>query len=415
MQLRSLPFYTMDDFNFEGKKVLLRVDINSPIDPKTGNILDDTRIRSHAQTVKELIKLGASVAILAHQGRPGDSDFTMLGAHSIILSRHLGMEVNYVEDLFGPYARSQISSMKPGEALLLENTRFYSEENIEKVPEAQAKTFLVKILSPLFSVYVNDAFATAHRSHPSLVGFPMVMPSAGGRLLQREVEILSSLFEPSSKPCIFVLGGGKVPDSVQLMETLLPKGLADKVLLTGLISHLFLIAQGKRVGKATTKIMEGKGLNALLPRAEALLKKYGDMILTPVDIAYLKGDARVEAPLDRIPDDSPIYDIGESTISMYSALLRDAKTVIMRGPAGYIEDPRFARGSEGLLQALVSSRAVSLLGGGHLRAISERLGIAEKIGYFSTGGGAFITFLSGEKLPALEVLIASKQKFNSDK
>lgn len=415
MRENPLPFYTMDDFNFDGKKVLLRVDINSPIDPKTGKILDDTRIRSHAATVKELIGLGASVAIMAHQGRPGDSDFTTLKPHSELLEKHLSMDVNYVEDIFGPYARSQISSMRPGDILLLENTRFYSEENIEKVPEAQAKTFLVRLLSPLFSLYVNDAFATAHRSHPSLVGFPLVMPSAGGRLLQREVEILSSLYEPSSKPCIFVLGGGKVSDSVQLMETLLPKGLADKVLLTGLISHLFLIAQGNRLGKATTKIMEGKGLNALLPRAEALIKKYGDLIVTPSDVAYLKGDRRVETKVGSVPDDAPIYDIGESTIALYSQFLRSARTVIMRGPAGYIEDPRFARGSEGLLQALVGSSAVSLLGGGHLRAISERLGIADKIGYFSTGGGAFITFLSGEKLPALEVLIASKQKFSSDK
>ncbi len=405
----------MDDFNFDGKKVLLRVDINSPIDPKTGKILDDTRIRSHAQTVKELIGLGASVAILAHQGRPGDNDFTTLRDHSELLSKHLGMDVNYIEDIFGPYARSQISSMKPGDILLLENTRFYSEENLEKVPEVQAKTFLVKILSPLFSLYVNDAFATAHRSHPSLVGFPMVMPSAGGRLLQTEVEILSSLFEPSSKPCIFVLGGGKVSDSVQLMETLLSKGLADKILLTGLVSHLFLIARGSNVGKATTKIMEGKGLFSLLPRAESLIKKYGETIMTPIDVAFLKEGRRVEAALDGIPDNSPIYDIGESTVSKYSELLKNAKTVIMRGPAGYIEDPRFTRGSEGLLKALVSSRAVSLLGGGHLRAISERLNIADKIGYFSTGGGAFIMFLSGEKLPALEVLIASKQKFNSER
>ncbi|MDI9643999.1 MAG: phosphoglycerate kinase [Candidatus Verstraetearchaeota archaeon] len=415
MGSHSLPFYTMDDFAFEGKKVLLRVDINSPIDPKTGAIIDDTRIKSHAKTVKELVRMGASVAILAHQGRPGDSDFTNLEAHGELLSRYLDIEVKYVEDIFGPYARSEISKMRPGDVLLLENTRFYSEENIEKVPEAQAKTFLVRRLSPLFSVYVNDAFATSHRSHPSLVGFPVVMPSAGGRLLEAEVGILSSLFKPSSKPCVFVLGGGKVSDSVQLMETLLPKGLADRVLLTGMISHLFLIARGHRVGKATIKIMEGKGLNALLPRAEALLNKYGEMILTPSDVSYLKGDQRVETSLNGIPDDAPIYDIGESTIEEYSKILKEAKTVIMRGPAGYIEDPRFTKGSEKLLLALVGGSAVSLLGGGHLRAISERLGIADKIGYFSTGGGAFITFLSGDKLPALEVLIASKQKFRSDR
>ncbi|MGB9622665.1 MAG: phosphoglycerate kinase, partial [Candidatus Bathyarchaeia archaeon] len=281
----KLGFYTMDDFDFDGKKILLRVDINSPIDPKTGMITDDTRIKSYASTIKELLEKGASVTVLAHQGRPGDSDFTTLENHATLLSKYINKEVNYVEDVFGPTARSTISSSKPGDVILLENVRFYSEESIEKVPEAQAKTYLVKYLSPLFSLYVNDAFATSHRSHPSLTGFPMVMPSCGGRLLQKEVDFLSDVMDTISKPCIFVLGGGKVPDSVQLMEALLPKGVADKVLLTGLVSHLFLIAKGERLGKATVRIIEGKGLYSLLPRAQNLLKNYSDKIVTPVDIA----------------------------------------------------------------------------------------------------------------------------------
>lgn len=408
-------FYTMDDFNLEGRKVLLRVDINSPMDAKTGKITDDTRIRSHAETIKELLNRGSSVAVLAHQGRPGDSDFTTLAAHSALLSKYVGSDVKYVEGLFGPYARSSIGAMKDGEALLLENVRFYSEENIEKIPEAQAKTFLVRNLAPLFSLYINDAFATAHRAHPSLVGFPMVMPSAGGRLLQKEVDFLSCVFDKSCKPCIFILGGGKVPDSVQLMETLLPKDLADKVLLTGLVSHLFLIASGKRLGKSTVKIMEGKGLNSLLPRAEFLLKTYGDRIMMPVDIAYLRGGRRQESDISHPDDASPVYDIGEATVKLYGETISRANTVIMRGPAGYIEDTRFTKGSEELLLSLVRANARTLLGGGHLRAISERLKVADKIGYFSTGGGAFITFLSGERLPALEVLITSAQKFKSDK
>ncbi len=407
------PFYTMDDFDFENKRVLLRVDINSPIDPKTNRILDDTRIKSHAATVRELIDKGASVAILAHQGRPGDSDFTTLEAHAPLLSDYVGANVNYVQDIFGPCARSSISAMKPGEVILLENVRFYSEENMEKVPEAQAKTFLVRYLSPLFSIYVNDAFATAHRSHPSLVGFPSVMPSAGGRLLQYEVDFLDSVFHSSSKPTVFVLGGGKVPDSVQLMETLLPKGIADKVMLTGIISHLFLLADGKRLGRSTEKVLEGKGLQAMLPRAEALLRKYGANIMLPVDIAILRNGQRAEIPLNGIADDTPVYDIGPETTRLYIEEIRRARTVIMRGPAGYIEDPRFAKGSEDLLRSLVGTRAKTLLGGGHLRAISERLKIDQKVGYFSTGGGAFITFLSGEKLPALEALIISAQKFKT--
>lgn len=414
MKSSSSAFYTMDDFNLKGKKVLLRVDINSPIDPKTGRITDDTRIKSHADTIRELVDKGASVAILAHQGRPGDSDFTTLAPHLPLLSKYINREVNYIEDLFGPCARSSISSMKAGDVLLLENVRFFSEENIEKVPEAQAKTLLVKYLAPLFDLYINDAFATAHRAHPSLVGFPVVMPSAGGRLLQKEVDFLSCVFSESSKPCIFILGGSKVQDSVQLMETLLPKGIADKVLLTGLVSHLFLIASGKHLGKSAVKVLEGKGLNSMLPRAESLLKKYGDRIMMPVDVAVLRSNSRCDTDLENIKD-CPIYDIGPKTSKLYKGVISHSKTVVMRGPAGYIEDQRFTKGSEELLLSLVQSGAKTLLGGGHLRAISERLGIANMIGYFSTGGGAFITFLSGEKLPALEVLITSAQKFKSDR
>jgi phosphoglycerate kinase len=414
MRRDTLSFYTMDNFVFNGKKVLLRVDINSPID-KVGIISDDTRIRSHAKTINELIELGASVAVLAHQGRPGDADFTTLEAHSKILQKYVNAPLKYVDDLFGPCARDSIKAMKQGDVILLENARFYSEENVEKVPEVQAKTFLVKYLAPLFSLYVNDAFATAHRGHPSLTGFPMVMPSAGGRLLENEVEFLSTVSSGSSKPCVFVLGGGKVPDSVQLMEALLPTGMADKVLLTGLISHLFMIAQGKRVGHATMKVMEGKGLNSLLPRAESLLKNYGERIMTPIDVATLRSGSRYETGLSGMEGDAPIYDIGEGTVKAYCNELKKAKTVMMRGPAGFIEDPRFTKGSEALLKCLVATSAKSLLGGGHLRSISEKLGVADKIGYFSTGGGAFITFLSGEKMPALEVLITSAQKFKSDR
>ncbi len=414
MNSNTPSFYTMDNFVFDGKKVLLRVDINSPID-KSGKITDDTRIKSHAETINELIDLGASVAVLAHQGRPGDSDFTTLEAHSKILQKYLKVPLTYIDDLFGPCARESIKRMKKGDVLLLENARFYSEENIEKIPEVQAKTFLVKYLAPLFSVFINDAFATAHRGHPSLTGFPMVMPSAGGRLLEKEVEFLGHVSSGASKPCIFVLGGGKVPDSVQLMETLLPKGMADKVLLTGLISPLFMVAQGKEVGHATLKVMEGKGIHSLIPRAEALLKSYGNKIMTPIDVATLKSGNRIETDLASVADDAPIYDIGEATVAAYCKELKKAKTIMMRGPAGFIEDSRFTKGSEMLLKCIVNTGAKTLLGGGHLRSISEKLGVAGKIGYFSTGGGAFITFLSGERMPSLEVLITSTQKFKSER
>ncbi|MEM1573610.1 MAG: phosphoglycerate kinase [Candidatus Methanomethylicaceae archaeon] len=413
--MSELGFYTMDDFNFEGKKVLLRIDINSPIDPKTGEITDDFRIRSHIPTILELLEKGSSLTILAHQGRPGDYDFSTLENHAKYLSKYLNQEVEYIEDIFGPTARSAIKSSKPGDVILLENVRFYSEEVIEKVPEAQSKTFMVRYLAPLFSIYVNDAFATSHRSHPSLTGFPMVLPSCGGRLLEKEVKYLNMIMESQLRPCIFILGGGKVPDSVQLIEAILSKGIADKVLLTGLVAHLFMFAKGERLGKANMKILEGKGFHTLLPRAQNLLKLYPDKIVTPKDVATLKNEERIEVSVKELTDSLPIYDIGSETIDLYHNLLNHAKIIIMRGPAGYIEDKRFTKGSEELLKRIIKTNAKIILGGGHLRKIAEKINVTNRIDYFSTGGGAFIAYISGEKLPAIEALITSAHIFKSEK
>ncbi|MCQ5336596.1 MAG: phosphoglycerate kinase [Candidatus Methanomethylicia archaeon] len=408
-------FYTMDDFDFNGKKVLLRVDINSPIDPNTNEILDDFRIKYHVPTILELLDKGASITILAHQGRPGDNDFTTLSNHARLLSRYLNREVKYIEDIFGPTAKSSISSSKPGDIILLENVRFYSEEVIEKMPEAQSRTFLVRFLAPLFSIYINDAFATSHRSHPSLTGFPMVLPSCGGRLLEKEVESLSLIMEDSLRPSIFILGGGKVQDSLQLIEALLQRNIADKILLTGLVSHLFMIAKGLTLNRETLRILEGKGIYALLPRAQRLVQSFPNKIVTPIDSALLKNNERIEVDIENLPNFSPIYDIGENTVKLYYEIIKDAKVIVVRGPAGYIEDERFSKGSEDLLKCIINSKAKKILGGGHLRRIAEKLNIVDKIDYFSTGGGAFIAFLSGEKLPAIEALINSAKKFKSDK
>lgn len=405
----------MDDFDFNGKRVLLRIDINSPIDPNTNEILDDFRIRYHVPTILELLDRGASVTILAHQGRPGDNDFTTLSNHAKLLSHYLNREVKYIEDIFGPTARSSILSSKPGDVILLENVRFYSEEVIEKIPEAQSKTFLVRFLAPLFSIYINDAFATSHRSHPSLTGFPMVLPSCGGRLLEKEVESLNLIMEDSLRPSVFILGGGKVSDSLQLIEALLQRNIADKVLLTGLVSHLFMIAKGLNLNRETLRVLEGKGIYSLLPRAQRLVQSFPDRIVVPIDSALLKNGNRVEVSNENIPNFSPIYDIGENTIKLYSEIIKDAKIIVVRGPAGYIEDERFSKGSENLLKCIVNSKGKKILGGGHLRRIAEKLKVIDKIDYFSTGGGAFIAFLSGEKLPAIEALIISAKKFKPNK
>ncbi len=215
-----------------GRKVLLRVDLNSPID-KDGRILDSSRLKAHAPTIKELVERRNSVVLISHQGRPGDRDFVELQEHAQILSKYLDMNVEFVDDVMGPYAREKIKNMKEGEIILLNNVRMVSEELIEAPPQQHAKTFLVRKLSPLFDGYVNDAFATAHRSQPSLVGFPLVIPSAAGRVMEKEISALSKIFTPEESPKVFVLGGGKVLDTLRIIENLTKKRIADRILTGG--------------------------------------------------------------------------------------------------------------------------------------------------------------------------------------
>ncbi len=406
-----LPFFTLDDFDLDGKTVLLRVDINCPIDPNTLEILDDTRIREHARTISELSERNAKTVVMAHQGRPGDSDFVSLNKHAELLSKILDKPVQFVEEIFGPTARNAIARLQPGEILLLENLRFCSEEVIEKSPEEQAKTFLVRKLSPLGSLYVNDAFAAAHRSQPSIVGFPMVMPSAAGRVFEKEVSVLTKVLDESSEPRIFVLGGSKISDSVNIIEKLLERNIAHKILLTGLLAMLFLHVQGHGVGRPTEMALERKGLYALSHRVGGLLAKYGDKIVLPVDVAIPSNDERLEYPVGRTPADAPAKDIGSETIALYKEEIAKAKTVIMRGPAGVIEDPLFCKGTEELVKAAAQSKAFTLFGGGHLRVIAEKLGVSDGIDYISTGGGAFLLFISGVSLPAIEALKKSYELF----
>ncbi|HSO25439.1 MAG TPA: phosphoglycerate kinase, partial [Methanobacteriaceae archaeon] len=202
----SLKFNTIDDFQLNNKTVLVRVDINSPVDPNTGIILDDTRMKLHAETISELADKGAKTVILAHQSRPGKKDFTTLEQHAHALSKILGRPVIYVEDIFGCAARETIARLKPGEILLLENVRFYSEEVLKRDPHLQAETHMVKKLSSVADYFINDAFATAHRSQPSLVGFAFELPSGAGRVMEKELKTLYGAIENVQRPCVYVLG-----------------------------------------------------------------------------------------------------------------------------------------------------------------------------------------------------------------
>ncbi len=402
----SLDFNTIDDFNMEDKTVLLRVDINSPVDPNTGYILDDTRIRMHAETIAEISDRDAKVVILAHQSRPGKKDFTTLEQHSKALSQILKKPVNYVDDIFGSNARGFISRMRKGEILLLENVRFYSEEILKRAPEVQAETHLVKKLSPSIDYFINDAFAAAHRSQPSLVGFAVKLPSAAGRVMERELKALYGAMDKAEKPSVYVLGGVKVDDSIMVAENVLSRGAADYILTTGLVANVFLWGAGVDIRKENKKFIENKGYCEWVKKSKNLLKNFKGKIIIPQDIAVSIDDIRVEFPVKKTPN-KLIYDIGTETIKKYARIIREARTIFANGPAGVFEKDGFSIGTEDILNAIASSSGFSIIGGGHLAAAANQMSLSG-ISHISSGGGASINLLAGEKLPVVEVLRQAK-------
>ena len=407
---------TIDDlderFGIRGSKVLLRVDLNSPVDPSTGRIIDDSRIRAHSVSVRELAEKGAAVVVMSHQGRPGEPDFISLQEHAELLSKHSGVEVSFIDDVIGPAARRMITELEPGSVLLLDNTRIISEEIIEARPERHAKSMFVRRLAPLFNYYINDAFATSHRSQPSIVGFPVVLPSAAGRVMERELEALAKLYSVETRPRIFVLGGGKVHDTLRILEHMHANKAVDRVLTAGLVAELFMVAKGMDIGEVNRRLLERKGITALIPRARRLLLR-GLPLETPVDFVTISGDEiRVET-VGNIR--GLIRDIGPQTIRMYSEIMQEAQLIVLRGPAGVVEDPRFREGSRALIRAAASSNAYVIVGGGHLNAIVSELGLTDRPNlHVSTGGGALLLFLAGEELPGIEALLLSASKFFPD-
>jgi len=396
---------TLDDFEFRGKTVLVRVDFNSPVDPETKKILDDTRIRMHGETtIKELAEKGARVVILAHQGRMGSPDFIPLKQHAEILGRVLGKPVKYVPDVFGEQAQKAIKELRDGEILVLENVRTYPDETKKASPEEHAKTEFVRSLSPLADVFVNDAFAAAHRAHVSMVGFTAVLPSCAGRIMERELNALSKVLESPEKPCVYILGGAKADDSLQISKYVLENKIADHVLTGGITGHLFLVARDFNLGKPNMELLEKEDLMGLVPGIKDLMRTYPGKIETPVDVAVEVDGKRKEVPVDQLPTDYPIYDIGTKTIENYCEIVKKAKSIVISGPPGVFEKEEFAKGTKELFEAAAYSEAFSLVGGGHTVAAVKKFGLSEKVSYVSTAGGALIEFLMGKELPAVVAL-----------
>jgi phosphoglycerate kinase len=406
-------YLTLDDFNVKDKVVLVRVDFNSEIDPETKRVTSDVRIRAHAETtIKELAEKGAKVVILAHQGRKGEADFIPLKQHAEILGKILKCPVKYVGDIYGEKAQAAIKNLQSGEVLVLGNVRGFDGETKKGTPEEHAKTPLVQKLAPLADLFVNDAFAAAHRAHVSMVGFTAVLPSAAGRIMERELKSLSRALETPEKPCVYVMGGAKADDSLEISKYVLGNGIADYVVVGGVTSQLFLAAKGVNLGKTTMDFLVKKELTGLIPGIKALMQKYPDGIVVPVDVALDVNGKRKEIIVDQLPTEYSIFDIGTKTAENYAEIISKAKSIVVSGPMGVYENKEFNYGTKNVFEAIADSKAFSLAGGGNTIAAIQEYGLTKKISYISTAGGALIEFLMGKKLPgvvALETAVKTKK------
>jgi phosphoglycerate kinase len=398
-------YLTLDDVKVKDKVVLVRVDFNSEIDPETKKVTSDVRIRAHGETtIKELAEKGAKVVILAHQGRKGDPDYTPLKQHAEILGKILKCPVQYVDDVFGEKAKKAIKALKGGEILVLENVRSWDGETKSGTPEQHAKTELVQNLAPLADLFVNDAFAAAHRGHVSMVGFTAVLPSAAGRIMERELKSLARALEKPEKPCVYVMGGAKADDSLEISKYVLGNGIADYVVVGGVTAQLFLAAQGVDLGKKNMDFLAKKELTGLIPGIKELMQKYPSNVVVPVDVALDMNGKRKEISVNKLPTEYSIFDIGAKTVENYSKLISKAKSVVVSGPMGVYENKEFNYGTKKVFEAIANSKAFSLAGGGNTIAAIQEYGLTKKISYISTAGGALIEFLMGKKLPSVVAL-----------
>lgn len=396
----GVRFLKIEDFDVRDRTVFLRVDINIPLDPTTLQILDDTRIRGIRDTVSSLSS--AKLVLGSHQSRPGRNDFTTLEPHAKRLQRYCSQHVNYVDDVTGPRAREAIRELKSGEILVLDNLRFCAEENIDGPPEQLANMHMVKRLAPLFNLFVNDAFGAAHRSQPSLVGFAEVLPTAAGKLMERELEALNAVIATPERPCIYVLGGAKVEDKVPVIENILKNGKADKMLLGGVIGKVFLKAKGINLGPGHEA--ELAGLEKYVKKAEEILSVFSGQIILPTDVAVNKNDKRVEIPVAKMPIEESSLDIGEKTTTQYANVIEEARTIVANGPLGVFEKNGFDVGTKTVLEAIANNEGFTVIGGGHLAGLAEILGIESRFSHVSTAGGAMLSLLAGDKLPVIEAL-----------
>ena len=383
---------TIADIDVKNKKILVRVDINVPIiDGKVG---DDTRIRAALPTLQYLLDRNASLILCSHLGRPKgvvDPKFSLRPIANY-LEDLLDRPVTFVEDCIGPYAESATRNMKPGDVVVLENTRFHSGEK-KNDPE------MARQLALLAELYVNDAFGSAHRAHASTEGVAHFLPGVAGLLMEKEIKYLGEAISDPRHPFVAILGGAKVSDKIGVIRNLL--NIADNVLISGGMANTFFKATGYPLGDSLVD-------DEVLEIARDLVKEGGTLLRLPVDVVIadrFDNDAEHNTmSMGPVPDGWRILDIGQETVSAFSKVLNDAGMIVWNGPMGVFEFPNFAKGTFGVAEAVADSEAVSIIGGGDSVAAVNQSGLSDKITHISTGGGAFLEMLEGKELPGIAAL-----------
>jgi phosphoglycerate kinase len=400
----------IDEGEFAGKRVLLRVDINSPVDAD-GKIVNDNRIQKSVPTVRDLADKGAKLVIIAHQGDTTDySSLISLKEHAQRLSDAVGKPIDFIEDIAGPAAIAKIQGLKDGEILLLDNIRYLTEEVstfedvVKQEPADMKSCFMIRQLAPQFDCYVNDAFAAAHRNSPSMVGFQQVLPSFAGRLLMQELSALQAITANPARPCVYILGGARAGDAFGMIEQVLNDGSADKLLLTGLVGQIFMMADGINIGDSSAGFIKYKGFEQYIAPAKAFLENHRDKIAYASDVAIKANGERTNVANDKVPNDADICDVGDQTIADYCEQIAAAKTLFVNGPAGVYEDEMFEKGTKTLWNAVADSSAYSVIGGGDSVTSFVKYTDISKVDYVSTAGGALIRYLSGIELPLLKAI-----------
>jgi len=384
---------TIRDINVKNKRVLVRVDFNVPLDNGKVTPSGDTRIVASLPTIKYLVAQGAKVILCSHLGRPKGKDQKLsLRPVAARLQDLLGKPVTFVSDCIGQPVERVVEGMNAGDVVLLENVRFYPEE--EKNDPAFAKK-----LAAFGDVYVNDAFGSAHRAHASTEGVTKYLPGVAGFLMEKELNYLGAALANPAKPFVAILGGAKVSDKIKVIENLLPK--VDSLLIGGGMANTFLAARGVNMGQS---LVEADKLDV----AKSLMAKGGAKIVLPVDAVIadkFAADAQSKVvAVEQVPSDWRMLDVGPKTIDAFEKILAGAKTVVWNGPLGVFEFPAFAKGTVEIAKRLATSGATTIIGGGDSAAAVEQAGVADKMTHISTGGGAALEFLEGRVLPGVAAL-----------